>query len=430
MAASPRHRSRIAAAVSLLRRGRAGTRRRRQRGHPIHFRRSAGMRGDRARHPRGGRRGHSFRPDGGPAALARSTPAAHPGGPAARGNSRVVHVSGRAVRMPRDAACSRCCTAPKKASPRRDSPSICRWGRCRRMKSPSRPRGGSACWWTPPSSAESTDGKLDWRGCAKSSTGGAMPRRTRKSASDWRCASRRWRIWRASRCRPSRVWPRCPNKRCGATGLPRWATWRSPRVRDAERVHRTAGRTGAHVRHRTGVARRSPAGAGSAAAFARPMPKESRFGKVWIGSVEEARGMTFRRVFVPGVNEGLFPRPPAEDPLLLHAQRTALEIELRAEDEELLRIAVASASERLHLSFSRLDLLTGRERVPSFYAFEAHRAAGGPGDERPRVRAARALGHADAHRLARSSRCRRGDRRCRVRSRHARAARRRVRANI
>jgi ATP-dependent helicase/nuclease subunit B len=107
-------------------------------------------------------------------------------------------------------------------------------------------------------------------------------------------------------------------------------------------------------------------------------PKESRFGKVWIGSVEEARGMSFRRVFVPGLNEGLFPRPPAEDPLLLHAQRTALEIELRAEDEELLRIAVASASERLHLSFSRLDLLTGRERVPSFYAFEAHRAAGGP----------------------------------------------------
>ena len=105
--------------------------------------------------------------------------------------------------------------------------------------------------------------------------------------------------------------------------------------------------------------------------------KESRFGKVWLGSVEEARGMAFRRVFLPGVNEGLFPRPPAEDPLLLHAQRSQLGIELRAEDTELLGIAVACASERLHLSFSRLDLLTGRERVPSFYAFAAHRAAGG-----------------------------------------------------
>ncbi len=111
-------------------------------------------------------------------------------------------------------------------------------------------------------------------------------------------------------------------------------------------------------------------------AFASP-PAESRFGKVWVGSIEEARGLAFRRVFVPGVNEGLFPRPPAEDPLLLHAQRRSLGIELRAEDTELLRIAAACAFERLTLSFSRLDLLTGRERVPSFYAFEAHRAAGG-----------------------------------------------------
>jgi len=106
-------------------------------------------------------------------------------------------------------------------------------------------------------------------------------------------------------------------------------------------------------------------------------PKESRFGKVWLGSVDEARGMAFRRVFVPGLNEGLFPRPPAEDPLLLHAQRSELGIELRADDTELLGIAAACASERLHFSFSRLDLLTGRERVPSFYAFAAHRAAGG-----------------------------------------------------
>ena len=105
--------------------------------------------------------------------------------------------------------------------------------------------------------------------------------------------------------------------------------------------------------------------------------EESRFGRVWVGGVEESRGLAFRRVFIPGVNEGLFPRPPSEDPLLLGAQRRALGIELRADDTELLRIAAACASERLTLSFSRLDLLTGRERVPSFYAFAAHRAAGG-----------------------------------------------------
>jgi CRISPR/Cas system-associated exonuclease Cas4 (RecB family) len=106
-------------------------------------------------------------------------------------------------------------------------------------------------------------------------------------------------------------------------------------------------------------------------------PRDSRFGKVWVGRIEDARALAFGVVFVPGVNEGLFPRPPAEDPLLLAAQRATLGIELRADDNDLLRIAAASAAERLVLSYSRLDLLTGRERVPSYYAFEAHRAAGG-----------------------------------------------------
>ena len=110
--------------------------------------------------------------------------------------------------------------------------------------------------------------------------------------------------------------------------------------------------------------------------------------------------MAFRRVFVPGVNEGLFPRPPAEDPLLLESQRAALGIELRADDTELLRIAAACASERLTLSFSRLDLLTGRERVPSFYAFAAHRAAGGPEIDVRAVRRSRARRHRDQDRLA------------------------------
>jgi ATP-dependent helicase/nuclease subunit B len=107
-------------------------------------------------------------------------------------------------------------------------------------------------------------------------------------------------------------------------------------------------------------------------------PKGSRFGRVFVGGIEEARGMAFAHVFVPGVNEGLFPRPPAGDPLLLEAQRAALGVELRADDSELLRVAAACATESFSASFSRLDLLTGRERVPSFYAFAIHRAAGGP----------------------------------------------------
>src|ERR1035438_6323999 len=97
----------------------------------------------------------------------------------------------------------------------------------------------------------------------------------------------------------------------------------------------------------------------------------------WVESLAKrvmiSPGETEPVVFVPGVNEGLFPRPPAEDPLLLQAQRQSLGVELCAalqtEDTELLRIAAACASEQFTLSFSRLDLLTGRLRVPSFYAF-------------------------------------------------------------
>ena len=46
----------------------------------------------------------------------------------------------------------------------------------------------------------------------------------------------------------------------------------------------------------------------------RVAPQDSRYGKVWVGSIEEARGLGFRHVYIPGLNEGLFPRPPAEAP--------------------------------------------------------------------------------------------------------------------
>ena len=105
---------------------------------------------------------------------------------------------------------------------------------------------------------------------------------------------------------------------------------------------------------------------------------ESRFGCVFVGGIEDARGLTYDTVFVPGVNEGQFPRPPAKDPLLLEGQRKHLSIELRTDDRELLFIAASCASNRLVMSWSRLDLLTGRSRVPSFYAFDALRAAGRP----------------------------------------------------
>jgi ATP-dependent helicase/DNAse subunit B len=105
--------------------------------------------------------------------------------------------------------------------------------------------------------------------------------------------------------------------------------------------------------------------------------QNDRYGKVFVGAISEARAMSFRCVFIPAVNEGVFPRLIAEDPLLLDSQCRALGMETSRDDAKLLKIAAASASERVVLSWSRLDLLTGRAKVPSFYAFEALRAARG-----------------------------------------------------
>jgi RecB family exonuclease len=106
---------------------------------------------------------------------------------------------------------------------------------------------------------------------------------------------------------------------------------------------------------------------------------EPRYGKVFVSSIEEARGMHFRLVFIPGLNEGMFPRQLREDPLLLDEQRLALGMRTAVEDSELLRTALACASESGVFSFARLDLATGRERVPSFFAVEVLKAAHGSG---------------------------------------------------
>lgn len=106
---------------------------------------------------------------------------------------------------------------------------------------------------------------------------------------------------------------------------------------------------------------------------------ESRYGKVWIGPIEQAHGMRFRHVFVPGIAEGAFPRPLREDPLLLNADRRALGLAEVTEHEEqqLLLMAARCASESLTISYGRIDLETGRPRVPSLYLYAAARAAGG-----------------------------------------------------
>jgi len=101
-----------------------------------------------------------------------------------------------------------------------------------------------------------------------------------------------------------------------------------------------------------------------------------RYGAVFVGSLAEASGMRFQAVFIPGLNEGIFPKTIREDPLLLDSQRAPLGMAASEDDTWLLRTAVAAARLQITCSWSRIDLATGRERVPSFYAFEVAEAAG------------------------------------------------------
>jgi RecB family exonuclease len=113
-------------------------------------------------------------------------------------------------------------------------------------------------------------------------------------------------------------------------------------------------------------------------------PPIHRYGRVFVGSPHQARGRAFRIVFVPGLAERLFPQKPREDPMLLDKEmRQPLESGLfvqedRAKTERLLlRLAVGAATDRLWLSYPRLDVGGARPRVPSFYVLDVMRAITG-----------------------------------------------------
>lgn len=116
-----------------------------------------------------------------------------------------------------------------------------------------------------------------------------------------------------------------------------------------------------------------------------PMPPpRRRYGQVFVGSTDAARGMTFDVVFVPGLAEKLFPRKVTEDPVLLDAERRLVEAaELATQHDRVtaerlaLRLALGAASKRVYLSYPRIDVQQSRPRVPSFYGLEALRAAEG-----------------------------------------------------
>ena len=112
-------------------------------------------------------------------------------------------------------------------------------------------------------------------------------------------------------------------------------------------------------------------------------PPARRYGRLFVGTPHQARGRSFRVVFVPGLAERVVPQRPREDPLLLDEGRRAIDPALVGQDERgraerlLLKIAIGAATERLYLSYPRLDVSETRARVPSFYALDVMRAITG-----------------------------------------------------
>ncbi|HKC56971.1 MAG TPA: PD-(D/E)XK nuclease family protein, partial [Vicinamibacterales bacterium] len=130
-------------------------------------------------------------------------------------------------------------------------------------------------------------------------------------------------------------------------------------------------------------------------------PPARRFGRIFVGTPNHARGRAFRVAFVPGLAERMFPQKPREDPLLLDDRRRELGDALFTQDDRLeserllLQIAAGAASERLYVSYPRIELTESRARVPSFYALDMMRAVTGKvPDHETLEEGARAVGKA------------------------------------
>ncbi len=112
-------------------------------------------------------------------------------------------------------------------------------------------------------------------------------------------------------------------------------------------------------------------------------PPVRRYGRVFVGRVDEAAGRSFDLVFLPGLAEGIFPKKAFEDPLLLDIHRREVSPRLRvrehrSQDERLLlSLALGAARVTLFASYPRMEAAEGKPRVPSFYALDLLRAAEG-----------------------------------------------------
>ena len=113
-------------------------------------------------------------------------------------------------------------------------------------------------------------------------------------------------------------------------------------------------------------------------------PPADRYGRVFVSSPQQVRGRAFKVVFVPALAERLFPQKLREDPMLLDDEmRVPLAAGLPVQEDRgrierlLLRLAAGAATERIWLSYPRLDVSGARPRVPSFYVLDVMRAVTG-----------------------------------------------------
>ena len=129
-------------------------------------------------------------------------------------------------------------------------------------------------------------------------------------------------------------------------------------------------------------------------AFLTDEPPAHRYGRVFVATLDDARGRSFEVVFVPGLAERIFPQRPREDPLLLDARAARLAAasarrRTTAVDRErlLLRLAVGAAARRV------VALVPARRRRAGAPArplvLRARRRARDAG-RHPRLRGARA----------------------------------------
>ncbi len=120
-------------------------------------------------------------------------------------------------------------------------------------------------------------------------------------------------------------------------------------------------------------------------------PPRRRYGRVFVGDPDQLRGRRFRVIFIPGLAERVFPHRHRQDPLLLDRHRAELNAaandtphiglpsrhDLNQREKLLLQVAVGAATERIWVSYPRLEASKARQRVPSFYALDIERARAG-----------------------------------------------------